>query len=87
MGRARMDVERGCCVPRIQATSQLGVKFNSAQAIGRFLSVLFELGAISFIAWLYSYWRLEPTTRVDVLLPSFFPVSKPVCRTPPWTAD
>jgi hypothetical protein len=82
-----MDVEKRCCVPRIRAAGQLGVKFNSAQAIGRFLSVLFELGAVSFIAWLYSYWRSEPTTRVDVLLPSFFPVRILVCRTPPWTAD
>jgi hypothetical protein len=82
-----MDVERGRCVPRIRAVGQLGVKFNSAQVIGRLLSVLFELGAVSFIAWLYSYWRSEPTTRVDVLLPSFFPVSKLVCRAPSWTTD
>jgi len=69
-----MDVERGQCVPRIRAIGQLGVGYNWAQVIGRFVSVLFELGALSFIAWLYSYWRTEPTTRVDVLLPSFFPV-------------
>ncbi len=69
-----MDAERGRCVPRIRKVGRLGVKFNWAQVVGRFVSVLFELGAVCFIAWLYSYWRTEPTTRVDVLFPSFFPV-------------
>jgi hypothetical protein len=69
-----MDVERGRCVPRVPAIGQLGVRFNWAQVIGRALSALFECGALSFIAWLYGFWRSEPTTRVDVLLPSFFPV-------------
>lgn len=69
-----MDAERGRCVPRIRKVGRLGVKFNWAQVVGRFVSVLFELGAVCFIALLYSYWRTEPTTRVDVLFPSFFPV-------------
>ncbi|KAK4156627.1 hypothetical protein C8A00DRAFT_40927 [Chaetomidium leptoderma] len=69
-----MDAERGKCVPRIRAVGKLGVKFNGAQAVGRSLSVLFELGALCIIAWLYSYWKTEPTTRVDILFPSFFPV-------------
>lgn len=69
-----MDAERGQCVPRIRAIGQLGVGYNWTQVVGRFASVLFELGALSFVAWLYSYWKAEPTTRVDVLMPSFFPV-------------
>ena len=76
----RMDAERGRCVPRIRKVGRLGVKFNWAQVVGRFVSVLFELGAVCFIAWLYSYWRTEPTTRVDVLFPSFFPVSWIRCQ-------
>ncbi|KAK4235235.1 hypothetical protein C8A03DRAFT_36918 [Achaetomium macrosporum] len=69
-----MDVERGRCVPQVRAVGQLGVKFSWLQVIGRFLAMLFALGTLAFIAWLYNYWRAEPTTRVDVLLPSFFPV-------------
>ncbi|KAK4129067.1 hypothetical protein N657DRAFT_668157 [Parathielavia appendiculata] len=69
-----MDTEKGGCVPRVPATGLLGVRFNWVQVIGRFLSVLLEFGALAFVAWLYGYWRSEPTTRVDVLFPSFFPV-------------
>ncbi|KAK3902985.1 hypothetical protein C8A05DRAFT_33299 [Staphylotrichum tortipilum] len=69
-----MDVEESRCVPRIRPMGQLGVRFTWAQLIGRFLSVLFELGTVAFIAWLFNYWRKEPTTRVDVLMPSFFPL-------------
>jgi hypothetical protein len=69
-----MDVERGRCVPQVRAIGQHGVTFSWLQVAGRFLSMSFALGALGFIAWLYSYWRAEPTTRVDVLFPSFFPV-------------
>ena len=62
------------CYPRVQAIGQLGAKFNWMQVVSRSLSVLYELGALAFIAWLYNYWKSEPTTRVDVLFPSFFPV-------------
>ncbi|KAK4044364.1 hypothetical protein C8A01DRAFT_12262 [Parachaetomium inaequale] len=73
-GSPAMDAERGGCVPRVQTVGHLGVKYNWTQVVGRFFSVLLELGALAFIAWLYSYWRSETTTRVDVLFPSFFPV-------------
>ncbi|GAB1310709.1 MARVEL domain-containing protein [Madurella fahalii] len=69
-----MDVERGNCFPRVRAIGNMGVRFSWAQVAGRSLSILYELGALSFIAWLYGYWRSEPTTRVDILFPSFFPV-------------
>ncbi|KAK4098779.1 hypothetical protein N658DRAFT_499016 [Parathielavia hyrcaniae] len=69
-----MATERARCIPRVTATGLLGVRFNWTQVIGRFLSVLLESGTLAFVAWLYAYWRLEPTTRVDVLWPSFFPV-------------
>ncbi len=83
-----MDAERGRCVPRIRKVGRLGVRFNWAQAVGRLVSVLFELGAVCFIAWLYSYWRTEPTTRVDVLFPSFFPVGWIRCAViPPRAPD
>jgi hypothetical protein len=73
-GSPATDAERGGCVPQVRAVGHLGVKYNWAQVVCRFFSVLLELGALAFIAWLYSYWRSEPTTRVDVLFPSFFPV-------------
>ena len=71
------DVERRGCVPHVRAIGRLGVAYNWTQVVGRFLSVLLELGAIAFVSWLYSYWKSEPTTRVDVLMPSFFPVCRP----------
>ncbi|AEO70671.1 uncharacterized protein THITE_2122340 [Thermothielavioides terrestris NRRL 8126] len=70
----RKDLEKRRCVPRIRAVGALGIKFNWAQVVCRFVAVAYELGTLGFIAWLYSYWRSEPTTRVDVLFPSFFPV-------------
>ncbi|KAH6854097.1 hypothetical protein B0I37DRAFT_361079 [Chaetomium sp. MPI-CAGE-AT-0009] len=69
------DVERGRCVPHVRAIGHLGVAFNWTQIVGRWLSILLELGALAFVSWLYSYWRSEPTTRVDVLMPSFFPLA------------
>ncbi|KAK3300711.1 uncharacterized protein B0H64DRAFT_381599 [Chaetomium fimeti] len=69
------DVERGRCVPRVRAIGRLGVAFNWTQVVGRFLSILLELGALAFVSWLYSHWRSEPITRVDVLMPSFFPLT------------
>ncbi|KAL2136188.1 hypothetical protein VTI74DRAFT_5066 [Chaetomium olivicolor] len=73
----RLEVieERRRFIPRARAVGELGVKFNWVQVVGRLISVMFEFSALSFVAWLYSYWRSEPTTRVDVLLPSFFPVA------------
>ncbi|KAL1837209.1 hypothetical protein VTJ49DRAFT_4160 [Mycothermus thermophilus] len=53
---------------------ELGWCFNCTQVVGRFLAVLLELGALGFIAYLYDYWKGEPTTRVDLLVPSFAPV-------------
>lgn len=72
-----VDDKRRHCAPRVRVIGQLGANFNWAQVILRCLSALFELGAVAFIAWLYSYWRSEPTTRVDVLFPCFFPVCRP----------
>ncbi|KAH6650413.1 hypothetical protein F5144DRAFT_481008 [Chaetomium tenue] len=69
------DVERRTCAPRVRAIGRLGVAYNWIQVVGRSLSVLLELGALAFVSWLYSYWRSEPTTRVDVLMPSFFPLA------------
>ncbi|KAL2256747.1 hypothetical protein VTK26DRAFT_1181 [Humicola hyalothermophila] len=62
------------CVPQVRPVGQLGAGFSWIQLISRSLSVLYELGTVAFIAWLYHYWRDEPSTRVDVLFPSFFPV-------------
>ena len=61
-------------MPRVRAIGQLGPGFSWAQVISRSLSGLFELGTVAFIGWLYNYWRSEPSTRVDILVPSFFPV-------------
>ncbi|KAK3989898.1 hypothetical protein QBC44DRAFT_326284 [Cladorrhinum sp. PSN332] len=60
--------------PHIRAIGPLGFAFNFAQVAFRFLSIFVALGALSFVAWLYDYWRSEPTARVDVLFPSFFPL-------------
>lgn len=64
------------CAPRIRAIGELGAAFNLVQVAARCLSVLYEAGALCFVAWLYDYWRSEPTVRVDVLFPSFFPVCR-----------
>ncbi|KAK3393374.1 hypothetical protein B0H63DRAFT_16723 [Podospora didyma] len=56
----------------------LRVSFKLIQAVSRFLAVLFELGTLAFIGWLYNTWRYQPSVRVDVLFPSFFPVAAAV---------
>lgn len=71
---ASIDLEGRQCVPRVRGVGHLGAGFSWMQVIGRSLSVLLELGALAVVSWLYSYWRDEPTTRVDVLVPCFFPV-------------
>jgi hypothetical protein len=74
-----MDVEadrRGKCVPRIPVLGELGWGYNCTQVIGRILSALVAAGALIFISWQYNYWQDEPTVRVDIILPSFFPVSQ-----------
>ncbi|KAL2271406.1 hypothetical protein VTJ83DRAFT_777 [Remersonia thermophila] len=63
--------ERGRCTPHIPVLGELGWNFNCTQVVGRFLAVLLELGALSLIAYLYDHWKREPTTRVDLLIPSF----------------
>lgn len=69
------NVERRRWTPHVRAIGRLGVAYNWTQVVGRSLSVLLELGALAFVSWLYSHWRSEPTTRVDVLMPSFFPLA------------
>ncbi|KAK4144847.1 uncharacterized protein C8A04DRAFT_11086 [Dichotomopilus funicola] len=71
---ASIDLEGRQCVPRVRGVEHLGAGFNWVQLIGRSLSVLLELGALAVVSWLYSYWQDEPTARVDVLVPSFFPI-------------
>ncbi|KAK3382737.1 hypothetical protein B0T24DRAFT_672697 [Lasiosphaeria ovina] len=44
------------------------------QAASRFIAILFELGTISFISYIYNVWRSEPGVKVEVIFPSFFPV-------------
>ncbi|KAK4226837.1 hypothetical protein QBC38DRAFT_479512 [Podospora fimiseda] len=60
--------------PHIRAIGHLGFNFNFTQVACRVLSILVALGALAFVAWLYDYWRSEETVRVDVLVPSFFPL-------------
>jgi hypothetical protein len=55
---------------------ELGWGYNCTQVIGRILSALVAAGALIFISWQYNYWQDEPTVRVDIILPSFFPVSQ-----------
>lgn len=50
--------------------------FKWMQIILRFLAVLYEVAALAFLGYLYATWRSEPSVRVDVLFPSFFPVSQ-----------
>ena len=61
-------------LPRIRAIGPLSFAFNCTQVVIRFGSIILSLGALAYIAWLYNYWRSEPTTQVDALFPSFFPV-------------
>ncbi|KAL2170772.1 hypothetical protein VTG60DRAFT_4427 [Thermothelomyces hinnuleus] len=68
------DVENGSPSSRILAVGNLGLAFHRAQVCGRGLSIPFGLGALAFIAYLYHDWKPEPTTSVDVLFPSFFPL-------------
>ncbi|KAK4456980.1 hypothetical protein QBC42DRAFT_47428 [Cladorrhinum samala] len=61
-------------LPRIRAIGPLSFAFNCTQVVIRFGSIILSLGALAYIAWLYNYWRSEPTTQVDALFPSFFPL-------------
>ncbi|KAK4200016.1 hypothetical protein QBC40DRAFT_280663 [Triangularia verruculosa] len=60
--------------PRVRAIGALGIPFNFLQVALRFTSLLFEVGSLAFIAWLYNHWRREESARVDFLFPSFFPM-------------
>ncbi|KAK4454533.1 hypothetical protein QBC34DRAFT_391970 [Podospora aff. communis PSN243] len=50
------------------------VIFKLSHALFRFLVILFEIGALTYVAWAYSRWQAEALVRVDVLFPCFFPI-------------
>ncbi|KAK0730986.1 hypothetical protein B0H67DRAFT_548824 [Lasiosphaeris hirsuta] len=54
---------------------ELGVIFKFSHVTARFLTALFEIGILTLVSWLYATWRTEPTVRVDILFPCFFPVA------------
>ncbi|KAK0657028.1 hypothetical protein B0T16DRAFT_452528 [Cercophora newfieldiana] len=51
-----------------------GVIFRLSHALFRFLVALFEIGALTYVAWAYSRWEAEALVRVDILFPCFFPI-------------
>ncbi|KAK3362358.1 hypothetical protein B0T25DRAFT_4442 [Lasiosphaeria hispida] len=53
---------------------ELGVVFKFSHVAARFLTLLFEIGILTLVSWLYATWQSDPTVRVDVLFPCFFPV-------------
>jgi len=65
---------------REEGETDMGVVFRLSHALFRFLTVLFEIGALTFVAWAYSRWESEALVRVDILFPCFFPVG--CCRAP-----
>ncbi|KAK0748379.1 hypothetical protein B0T21DRAFT_278757 [Apiosordaria backusii] len=58
----------------VRAIGALGVPFNFLQVALRFMTFLYEVGSLAFIAWLYHHWRWVSSARVDFLFPSFFPL-------------
>ncbi|KAK1757877.1 hypothetical protein QBC47DRAFT_166603 [Echria macrotheca] len=54
---------------------ELGIVFKTSQVVCRIIAVLFEIGAITFLAWAYDRWKSEPSVRVDIIFPCFFPVA------------
>lgn len=74
---ANPDVERDDYSSGQRVVVDLGFIFNRTQLIGRCLSTFLNLGALIFIAYLYDHWRPKPAIKVDVLIPSFFPVCLP----------
>lgn len=54
----------------------LHATFKWMQISFRFLAVLYEVAALAFLGYIYDTWRREPSVRVDVVFPSFFPVSQ-----------
>ncbi|KAL2193717.1 hypothetical protein P885DRAFT_80942 [Corynascus similis CBS 632.67] len=71
---ANPDVERDDYSSGQRVVVDLGFIFNRTQLIGRCLSTFLNLGALIFIAYLYDHWRPKPAIKVDVLIPSFFPL-------------
>ncbi|KAM7216121.1 hypothetical protein V8F06_008496 [Rhypophila decipiens] len=53
----------------------LNATFKWMQIIFRFLAVLYEVAALAFLGYVYDTWRRDPSVRVDVVFPSFFPVT------------
>lgn len=68
-----MDVERG--IRGLLRGDELGPIFKATQVLSRILVWLYNLAVITILGWLYSTWRSQPTVRVDVIFPSFFPVA------------
>jgi len=59
---------------RKEGESDGDVVFKLSQALLRFLVSLFEIGALTYVAWAYSHWESEALVRVDILFPCFFPI-------------
>ncbi|KAM7202736.1 hypothetical protein V8F33_002662 [Rhypophila sp. PSN 637] len=53
----------------------LNATFKWMQIIFRFLAVLYEVAALAFLGYVYDTWKRDPSVRVDVVFPSFFPVT------------
>lgn len=58
----------------------LNSTFKWMQVVFRFLAVLFEVATLAFLGYIYDGWRKEPSVRVDVVFPSFFPVGRLLVR-------
>ncbi|KAK3329874.1 hypothetical protein B0H66DRAFT_542245 [Apodospora peruviana] len=73
-----MDVERAArkpaVAPRRDDDGYGRLVLKVMQIVFRLISALFELATVAFLGYVYDGWRREPSVRVDLLFPSFFPV-------------
>ncbi|KAK3694403.1 hypothetical protein B0T22DRAFT_70230 [Podospora appendiculata] len=68
-----MDEDEGTRGVHLRGNSP-GAVAKLIQAIARFVAVLLGLATVTVVGWIYGHWKWEPTVRVDILFPSFFPV-------------
>ncbi|KAK3335836.1 hypothetical protein B0T19DRAFT_20588 [Cercophora scortea] len=68
-----MDEDEGTRGVHLRPKSP-GAVAKLIQVIARFVTVLYGLATVTVLGWIYSVWKWEPTVRVDIIFPSFFPV-------------
>ncbi|KAK3395396.1 hypothetical protein B0T20DRAFT_33616 [Sordaria brevicollis] len=51
-----------------------GLVFKLSQILSRFLALMYEAGIVALMGWWYHGWKGNPSARVDLIFPCFFPL-------------